>query len=124
MSIFSYDNAGIDRYSPVQWYLNNLATTLHSICVLRVIMPPYSPDLNPIEHVWAMIKLIFNRLYPEMWNVECKTQVQRVHVKKMIEEAVTHCWELITPDFFEKLAKSMVDPIEAVIEAEGWYTKY
>ena len=45
-------------------------------------------------------------------------------VKKVIEEAITHCWELFDPKVFESLAGSMVDRIEAIIKADGWYTKY
>ena len=45
-------------------------------------------------------------------------------VRKAIEEAVTFCCELLNPKVFDKLAESMVDRIEAVIDADGWYTKY
>jgi len=45
-------------------------------------------------------------------------------VKKAIEEAITHWWELLDPKGFDNLAGSMVDSIEAIIKADGWYTKY
>jgi len=45
-------------------------------------------------------------------------------VKKAIEEAITDCWELLDPKVFTSLAGSMVDRIEAIIKADGWYTKY
>jgi len=45
-------------------------------------------------------------------------------VKKAIEEAITNCWELLDPKVFDTLAGSMVDRIEAIIKADGWYTKY
>lgn len=30
--------------------------------------PPYSPDLNPIEHAWKALKEQVNLMYPELWN--------------------------------------------------------
>jgi len=43
-------------------------------------------------------------------------------VKKVIEEAITHCWELL--DLTYTLTGSMADRIEAFIKANRWYTKY
>ena len=45
-------------------------------------------------------------------------------VKKAIEEAITDYWELLDQKVFTTLAGSMVDRIEAIIKADGWYTKY
>jgi transposase len=30
--------------------------------------PPYSPDLNPIENLWALVKAEIYRLHPELEN--------------------------------------------------------
>jgi len=45
-------------------------------------------------------------------------------VKKVIQEAISDCWELLYPKVFDTLAGSMVDRVEAIIKADGWYTKY
>jgi len=45
-------------------------------------------------------------------------------VKKAMQEAITYCWKLLDPKVFDTLAGSMVDRIEAIIKADGWYTKY
>jgi len=47
-------------------------------------------------------------------------------VKKEIAEAITNCcqWEHRYSKVFTTLAESMVDRIEAIIKADGWYTKY
>jgi len=45
-------------------------------------------------------------------------------VKKAIEEAITNYWKLLDPKVFTTLAGSMVNRIEAIIKADGWYTKY
>jgi transposase len=31
-----------------------------------IAWPPYSPDLNPIENLWKMLKAEINRAYPEL----------------------------------------------------------
>jgi len=45
-------------------------------------------------------------------------------VKKAIEKAILYYWKLLVPKVFDTLAGSMVDRIEAIIKADGWYTKY
>ena len=58
--------------------------------------------------------------YPELYLMRGDVNV----VKKAIEEAIPNCWELLDPKVFTTLAGSMVDRIEAIIKADGWYTKY
>jgi len=83
-------------------------------------IPAYSPNLNPIENFWSLVKDKLHKHYPELYLVKGNVNV----VKGEIEEAITHCWELLDPKVFDTLAGSMVDRIEAIIEADGWYTKY
>jgi transposase len=45
--------------------------------------PPYSPDLNPIENIWAWIKY---KLYSEYWLLNSKDE---------IIEAVQAIWDQI-----------------------------
>lgn len=35
-------------------------------------LPPYSPDLNPIEHAWSKIKSILRKLKPRTWDAFLK----------------------------------------------------
>jgi len=83
-------------------------------------IPAYSPDLNPIENVWSLVKDKLHKNYPELYLMKGSVN----EVKKAIEEAITYCWELLDPKVFDTLAGSMVDRIEAIIKADGWYTKY
>jgi len=83
-------------------------------------IPAYSPDLNPIENVWSLVKHKLHKHYPELYLMKGNFNM----VKKEIEEAITHCWELLDPKVFDTLAGSIVDKIEGIIKADGWYTKY
>ncbi|RPA89843.1 hypothetical protein L873DRAFT_1822105, partial [Choiromyces venosus 120613-1] len=88
----------------------------HGIILLEI--PPYLPDLNPIENLWSLIKDMLSKHYPNLHLMKGPEHV----VKKTIEEAITHCWELLDSKVFDTLAGSMVDSVEAIIKADEWYT--
>ncbi|CAH1765531.1 10560_t:CDS:2 [Entrophospora sp. SA101] len=66
----------------------------------------HSPDLNPIENIWAILK----------HNVE-------KHVKKMIAEKKREEWEGIEKNFIVNSIGSMQNRVQACIDAEGAHTK-
>jgi len=66
------------------------------------------------------VKDKLHKHYPELHLIKGPVN----EVKKVIEEAITDCWELLDSKFFDTLAGSMVDRVEAIIKADGWYTKY
>ena len=53
--------------------------------VEMILWPPYSPDMNPIENLWAWMKVRLANDYPV-----CTS-------KKMIEDSIMKNWESITP---------------------------
>jgi DDE superfamily endonuclease len=81
--------------------------------------PPYSPDLNPIEHVWAQLKQWINDQYPEL-----------IHMGKSEEDyqrlfrAMYEAWDAIGEEAVQNLIKSMDTRVNSVIAAKGWYTRY
>jgi hypothetical protein len=65
--IFMQDNAPIHKASIVQEWLRN-----YEINVME--WPPYSPDLSPIEHVWAMLKKMLLERYPDLADIGRNTE--------------------------------------------------
>jgi transposase len=80
--------------------------------IIQLTYPPNSPDLNPIEPLWYLLK---NRIanIPGSANTLDK-----------LWEAAQKVWEEITPDKIRKFTGTMSDRVEAVTKAKGWHTKY
>lgn len=72
--------------------------------------PSQSPDLNPIEHLWALLdRKIGERLFSK---------------KDDLKRAVTDAWGAMDQKQIRKLIESMPSRLEAVIVAKGGPTKY
>jgi len=73
---------------------------------------PNSPDLNPIELVWYLIKGV----------------VQKMNLQPMtlpsLKDAIKKVWDEYDLDIMNRLVESMPDRIAAVVEAGGGNTKY
>ena len=72
--------------------------------------PSYSPDLNPIENVWSLMKKHLS-----------KRGDRNIEVLK--EEALTY-WDALTHQYLQSLVECMPRHIQACIEAEGGITFY
>ncbi|EDN09531.1 predicted protein [Histoplasma mississippiense (nom. inval.)] len=81
--------------------------------------PPYSPDLNPIENLWALLKQEIYKLHPELEHAS-----DTVATKRVLIEAAKEAWNAIDDSILYNLSATMPHRVKAVIEAEGWYTKY
>jgi hypothetical protein len=110
---FQQDNAAIHRSQETMAWLANKA-----IEVLDY-WPPHSPDLNPIEHVWAAMKRILAKLYPDIWELK-KNELNVVEFTRCLKEA----WHAVDQDFIDKLIDSIARRLTAVKKARGWYTRY
>ena len=74
--------------------------------------PPQSPDLNPIEHLWAWMKIRLNRYdTPPTGMLDLWDRVQNI-------------WNSFGAEECERLVASMPNRIQAVIDAKGWWTDY
>jgi transposase len=72
--------------------------------------PPFSPDLNPIENLWAQLKR----------NVEAHNP----QTIEQLREIVLSEWNDFDCDYLSCLAQSMHDRCKAVIACRGFKTKY
>ncbi len=110
-SIFMHDNAPIHSAEIVQEWLNASPYNVME-------WPPYSPDLNPIEHCWQPLKQNVHWLAPNIIHLSTAEAQQRLAAVLPI------AWSLIARSHYDKLIKSMPDRVKAVIESGGWYTRY
>lgn len=104
--IFMQDNAPMHKSRETQeWFRSH-----PEIKILRN-WPPYSPDLNPIENLWA--KLVYE--WPEENFVN----------KQQILNEITKRWESIRgTDFVNRLYGSMQNRMREVIQADGNWCRY
>ncbi|KAK4516069.1 uncharacterized protein ATC70_011030 [Mucor velutinosus] len=76
--------------------------------------PPQSPDLNPIENMWALLERRLN---------EYETTTKGMN--ELYYEGVTEIWyDQMKPEECKKVIESMPQRIAAVIKAKGKWTKY
>ena len=82
--------------------------------------PPNSPDLNPIENLWAWLKLELHRCYPDTKYLPGSPET----VKSVLKERLMEVWWDIGEKMLNRLIESMSERVQAVLAAKGWYTKY
>lgn len=103
--IFQHDNASIHTAGIVKAFFAKSNTT-----VLK--WPVNSPDLNPIEHLWAYIKYQLDQL------PEAPTSVDELW------ERFQDIWASIPHDLLHELYDSMPTRIRTLYNNKGGHTKY
>ncbi|KAL1506201.1 hypothetical protein ABEB36_005603 [Hypothenemus hampei] len=100
---FQQDNAPCHKSATtMSWFRDNNIDLLD--------WPPQSPDLNPIEHIWGILKN--------------NVRNRNVSSKKALENVLIHEWNCISAEQCTKLVQTMPQRITAVIKAKGGPTKY
>ncbi len=81
--------------------------------------PPYSPDLNPIEHMWLALKRKLHELHPEFDTMGTSDEEWQA-----FEAGLKEAWAAIPDTLIEKLILSMPKRLTACKAAKGYQTKY
>jgi hypothetical protein len=104
--LFQDDNASIHTAKDVkQWILKNKIKILPD-------WPSQSPDLNPIEHLWSELER------------RIRNRSENIKNLRKLETALQEEWDKISKNQLMNYIESMPRRIEAVIENNGWPTKY
>lgn len=103
--LLMHDNARPHIARTVSDYLNEINMQI-------VEWPPRSPDLNPIEHLWDVLKKLIRRHVPAPISLQ---QLERVVLLE---------WENIPQTTIQNLITSLPRRMQAVIRARGGNTRY
>lgn len=103
--IFMDDNARPHRANRVNEFLESHGIT-------RMEWPARSPDLNPIEHVWATLK-------------DCvKARLPAPETLGQLKQALQEEWQQISQEYIQNLILSMPRRLETVTHKRGGNTPY
>ena len=89
---------------------NLVRTWLFNHGIQCIDFPPYSPDLNPIEHLWA-------DLARRVEQFQCETMEE-------LQDTVAEEWKKTPKKLLRMLVHSMPERCQAVIDAQGDHTKF
>src|SRR5579871_2491172 len=115
--VFQQDNARPHTGNMTQDWLKN-AGREHGFIVMD--WPPNSPDMNPIENLWAHLKLELHRRYPDTKYLSGSPAVIREILKRRLFEV----WWEIGEGTLNGLVESMPKRVSALLSARGWYTEF
>lgn len=110
--IFMHDNASVHTAHIVKELLREQGFEVMD-------WPPFSPDLNPTENLWALMKAKIYQIDPTLLHIS-----DTVASYQQLREVAKQAWHQIGQDVHNKLCETIENRVAAVLEADGWYTKY
>jgi transposase len=93
-----------------KFHSNLVHTYCHNHGITNLDFPAYSPDLNPIENLWPLLKAMVENHHPKNEND--------------LMEAIKTEWKLIDPKKCRNIVNSMPKRCKAVIANSGGKTGY
>lgn len=106
--VYMHDNAPSHAARLTTEYLNHVFARYGNI----MEWPPCSPDLNPIENLWSIVK---RKVY---------SAGKQYHTKDDLWEAIVTATKEVSSDEIKKLTSSMDRRLFSVISNGGSYVKY
>ena len=82
--------------------------------------PPWSPDLNSIEHVWHKLRDMLQEVDPTL--SEAIGSEDEIYAR--LKASLSTAWEAIPQTFFDALVGTWFHRVDALRLANGLYTKY
>jgi transposase len=110
--IFQHDNAPTHTARIIRDLLQELGIEVMN-------WPPYSPDLNPIENLWALLKAEIMKIRPDL-----KTMNNNDSTWEILLESAQTAWENLDWNHFVHLAETKPHRVADIIKYDGWYTSY
>lgn len=110
---FMHDNAPIHNAHKIRAWLEDNGITIME-------WSPYSPNLNPIKHLWFTLKKLVYEVRPDIEDVPGGDE----KVQEALFAALEEAWQRVDRGLMDTLIGSMKSRVEAVIAADGWYTRY
>jgi transposase len=116
MGILDYNTSLGGQYvedqAPIHGTRRSLVEAKAKLAIPLHHRPPCSPDLNPIENVWRIMKS----------RIKARTRFPATIAE--MKEAVQVEWDRLEPDDWNGLIESMPNRIRQCIERRGMQTEY
>jgi transposase len=110
--IFMHDGASVHTAYIVRDLLQDMGVEV-------MVWPLYSPDLNPIENLWAFMKAKIYELHPEL-----ERAPDTEDTLQSLTQAAIEAWHAIDERVLQNLCHTMPHRVQAILQADGWYTSY
>jgi hypothetical protein len=111
---FEQDNAPPHTGNRAREFLDALAKK-HGFTIMP--WPANSPDLSPIENLWAYLKDELRKQYPDTPKLSGSPQT----IRAVLRQRLHKIWWEIREDVLNALVEDMPERCKKVIAAKGWY---